>query len=328
MTQPTQCRLQARRRFLPCAGAVALALAILSTPGLATANPPHDASKHFQRGVALFNEADYRGALVEFKRAYAIAPNALALYNVGQTQFQLQDYAAALTTFRAYIAEASPSNPQHAEALRNVEVLKARVGTIAITTVPPGADIVVDNRPVGKTPIEQPVLVSIGHRKVTATMAGRPSVSRDVDVAADDSVSVTLELPASSEPPAAMTVRVPQDVSPSASNGSTLRVVGWVSTGVLAAGAITFGVLANQESSALSKEKGAFPASSTTLNHDANLTTAYSIVADSLTAAALVIGGITLFSTLTSGPSTPSRGSAGSLRVGIGPASLRVDGTF
>ncbi|HEX7603304.1 MAG TPA: hypothetical protein VF316_16915, partial [Polyangiaceae bacterium] len=54
-----------------------------------------EAGQHFQRAVSLYNETDYNGALVEFKRAYATAPNVNVLYNIGQSQFQLQRYAQA-----------------------------------------------------------------------------------------------------------------------------------------------------------------------------------------------------------------------------------------
>src|SRR5205823_3457182 len=49
-----------------------------------------EASRHFQRGVDLDNEGDYRGALVEFKKAYALLPRASVLYDIGQTEYQLQ----------------------------------------------------------------------------------------------------------------------------------------------------------------------------------------------------------------------------------------------
>jgi hypothetical protein len=36
------------------------------------ASPVKEATKHSRRGVALYDEADYRGALTDFKRAYEI----------------------------------------------------------------------------------------------------------------------------------------------------------------------------------------------------------------------------------------------------------------
>jgi tetratricopeptide (TPR) repeat protein len=297
-------------------------------------SPTREAAKHFQRGVALYGEADYHAALVEFKRAYALAPNAAVLYNVGETAYQLQDYAGALTTFRRYLAEAGPTESHRTEVEANVEVLRTRVGHVTITTVPAGADIMIDDQSVGKTPFDQALLVSVGHRKVIAAVAGRPVVTRYFDVAAEDNVFLTLPLPGGAEASTAAgqspQSTLPSDVPPaSRGGGSPVRVVGWIATGALAGGAVTFGLLANKEATDLKNARNTFPTTTATLNHDANLTMTYSIIADSLTAAAVLVGGITLFSTLSSSSSrTPARGSAGETRVMLGPASARVQLTF
>ena len=65
-----------------------------------------EADRHFQEGVVLYTEGDYHGALIEFTRAYTLAPNGVVLFNVGETQYQLRDYAAALETFQQYLIEA------------------------------------------------------------------------------------------------------------------------------------------------------------------------------------------------------------------------------
>jgi hypothetical protein len=289
----------------------------------------HEAGKHFQRGVGLYGEADYRSALVEFKRAYALAPNAAVLYNVGETEFQLQDYAGALTTFRHYLAEASPGEPHRGEVENNVEVLRSRVGHISVTTVPSGADITVDEQPAGRTPLEESILVGIGHRKIVAAMPGRQPVTRYVDVAADDNASVTLPLGAPEGGGAA--TGVAKDTTAPSKAGPTLRIVGWVSTGILAGGAVAFGLLAEKAGNDLRDARNTFPTTGATLTHDASVTTTYSILADSLSAAAIVLGGITLYSTLSassSPSSSPVRGSTGGTRVVLGPGSARVEVKF
>jgi tetratricopeptide (TPR) repeat protein len=293
-----------------------------------------DAAKHFQRAVALYGEADYRAALVEFKRAYALVPNAAVLYNVGETEYQLQDYAGALTTFKRYLSEASPTEAHRSEVEGNVEVLRSRVGHLTIQTVPSGADVSIDDQPIGKTPLAEAALVSIGHRKVLATTAGRPPVSRYVDVAAEDNVTVTLTLPPPAETLASTATGPAQTASPSvraASHdglGPTLRALGWIATGAFAAGAVTFGILATKESNDLKSARATFPTTAATLNHDASLTTAYAVVTDALGAAAIVVGGITLYSTLSaSNANTPKRG-AGDIRVMLGPSSARLEGRF
>jgi hypothetical protein len=290
----------------------------------------HEAAKHFQRGVTLYGEADYRGALVEFKRAAGFVPNPAVLYNIGETEYQLQEYASALTTFERYLAESAASDPHRAEVETNVQALKSRVGRVTITTSPPGADITIDEQPIGKAPLDKPVLVSIGRRKIIATLSGRPPATKFVDVAAEDVVAVTLALPAALGATAPTAAEIapapPQPHPPAESRGSAWRTAGWIATGAFAAAAGTFGVLALNQSSDLKTERGAYPTNAATLDHAANLTTRYSVLADSFAAAAVVVGGITLFSTLSSGGTTEP--SASAARVSVGFASLRVEAAF
>jgi tetratricopeptide (TPR) repeat protein len=283
-----------------------------------------EASKHFQRGVTLYSEADYHGALVEFQRAYALMPNLIVLYNVGETQYQLRDYGGALQTFERYLSEAGPSDPHRAQVESNVKVLRSRVGQLTIVTVPLGAEVTVDDRPIGKTPFDRPITVGVGHLKVSAASPGRPAVTRYVDVAADDSVSMTLDL----SPPVAAKVAAlppatgPDEVPRSRSYGRQWRTAGWIATGALAAGAIGFGVLAYRESKDLEDARDRYPTTASTLTQKANRTRTLSIVADSLTAAVLVVGGVTLYSTLTAGKEETST------RVMVGLGGLYLDGTF
>jgi tetratricopeptide (TPR) repeat protein len=320
-----------RRPIIVILGA-ALALVPTSRASADDGASTHDAAKHFSRAVALYGEADYRAALVEFKRAYAIAPNTAVLYNIGEAEYQLQDYASALVTFEHYLAEAPPNEAHHAEVESNVDILRARVGHISVTTIPGAADVFVDDQPAGRTPIDKPVLVSIGHRKITASLPGRPPITRYVDVAADDNVVVTLQLPqpqdASSSSQPLPSFSHSADPPPHPHSNATLHAVEWIGAGALAAGALTFGALAIHSSDQLKDDRASFPTTATTLNHDASLTTTYSIVADSLGGAALVLGGIALVSTLTSpSPQTTGATQPGT-RVMLGPGSARLEVTF
>ena len=274
------------------------AFLVTSAAGADDTTSSRQAFKHFQHAVSLYGEADYRAALVEFKRAYTLAPNPSVLYNVGETQYELQDYAGALTTFEHFLAEAAAGDAHRPEVEGDLEVLRARVGHIIVVTVPAGADVTVDDQPVGKTPLERSLLVSIGHRKVVAAIGGRAPITRYVDVAADDNLSVAIQLPDAPEAgPGPELSSNPVDSAHASRSGRTLRIVGWTAAGALAAGAITFGILAIQESQDLRSARDAFPTTSQTLDHDSQLTMTYSILADSLAAAAVVVGSITLFST-------------------------------
>ena len=104
---------------------------------------------------------------------------------------------------------------------------------------------------------------------------------------------------------------------------AALRIAGWVATGVLAGGAVTFGLLARNESKDLQNaRRNWYPATPDAIDHLANRTKRLSIVADSLTAAALVVGGITLYATVNTHPE------ARAARVTVGLGSLRLDARF
>jgi hypothetical protein len=299
-----------------------------------------EAGKHFQRGVTLYSETDYRGALVEFRRAYELSPNGAVLYNIGETEYQLRDYASALTTFERYLREAAAGDGHRVEVEANVRELRTRVGRLTITTVPRGADVAIDDRALGNG-FENPVVVGVGHLKVTATMPGRAPVTQYIDVAAEDDVSVLLQLTVAgagaiaskgAEPvaPGATLTNVPSTES---STRSSLRLAGWITTGVLAVGAGVFGVLAIRESSDLKKARDAanddgtatqdyVAAKTSELSRLSDRTRNYSILADSLGAAAVVVGVVTLVSGFGSSREN------GAPQVSVGYRTMNLQVTF
>src|SRR3954464_91421 len=131
--------------------ALALCLFVLGAATRALAdNPSREAGAHFQRGVELYNDGDFRGALVEFKRAYQIWPRANVLYDIGQTEYQLLDYASSLRTMERYLAETGPNAVHRQEVENTVEVLRGRVGRIALTTdAGDPCDVTIDDQAAG-----------------------------------------------------------------------------------------------------------------------------------------------------------------------------------
>jgi hypothetical protein len=290
-----------------------------------------EAGKHFDHGVVLYGEADYPAALAEFKRAYTLAPNSAVLFNIGEAEFQLQDYAGALASFTRYLVEAPQGAAHRADVENDIEILRTRVGHLTIVTVPPGADVSVDEQPAGKTPLEDRVLVSVGHRKVTATFTGSPAVTRYIDVAADDDISVTLQAsvaPAPAPATLAAPLQAPRAALTPEEPRSTvsLPAIGWITTGVLAAGAVSTGIVAWRDSVDLRNARDSFPVSAATLQQDSDRTRTFSIVADSLSAAAVVVGSITLASTIFSHRRPHTTETA--WRLQLAPAAVRFALTF
>ncbi len=292
------------------------------SPSLAAEEPAaglREADRHFERGVALYTDTDYRAALVEFTRAYTLAPNAVVLFNIGETQYQLRDYAAALATFEQYLAE-GPEDSHRALAARSIKELRGRVGELRVVTIPPGATISFNDRVVGQSPLEKPVIVGIGHVDVRAVLPGRPPIQRPIEIAAEDDVLATMEIPPEPMHRAESTpgTRLDDRSSDRSAGRPAGRTVGWVATGILVGGAVAFGVLALNASNDLRHARGEYPTASDRLDQLADRTKTLSLVADSFTAAALVVGGITLYATLDAN----RQERATRLAVGLGTVSL------
>lgn len=124
-----------------------------------------EAGNHFERGATLYKEADYRGALAEFRRALELAPNPTVRFNVGQALYQLRDYPNALSTFETYLSEAPADAPNRSEAEGAVSQLRTRVGTLKLNG-PAGGEVLLEDESLGHLPLA-PVRVSVGSHKVT-----------------------------------------------------------------------------------------------------------------------------------------------------------------
>ena len=86
------------------------AIAQTETPPAEDAPPVDEvlaeqARAHFLRGVELYAETDYEGALIEFNRAHEILPRYQVLFNIGAVRLQLQEYVGALDALSDYLAQ-------------------------------------------------------------------------------------------------------------------------------------------------------------------------------------------------------------------------------
>lgn len=310
--------------------AVLLAAALLcpltvTTAALAQDAPAQqDAGAHFGRGVQLYNEADYRAALVEFKRAYEIAPNVAVLYNIGQTYYQLQNYAEALKQFERFLAEGGTAHRSEVE--QTVSVLRTRVGKIDVTTPSPGWTLTVDDEPAGTTPLASPLAVSVGRRKIIATKTGEQPIVKWVEVAAGDTLPVALTAAPAVAPVAPPPSTTPPPPPPEKKSGNGLIIAGWIGTGALFAGTVITGILATSEAGKLSDAKKQVPGNQSDIDSKASSTKTLALVTDILGASTIILGGVTLYFTLTH---SSSKGEAApTTRIGVGPSRFVLEGSF
>lgn len=324
-----------RRSPLAFAAAALLSLSPLvagaEAPAPATAaGAASGANAHFKRGIELYGEGDFNAALIEFRRAYELDPRYQALYNIGETYFQLQDYASALKTLDKYLKDGGDQVPadRREEVQRDIEKLRSRVATIAVASRTPGVDIAVDDVPMGRTPLAGPLTVSAGRRKITASRPGKPPVTQIVEVAGGDSKSIALDIAG--------------DAPGEAEKPRSVPVAPWVVTGVLAAGAVVTGVMAVGASSSLKDELAKMPGDAGAISSAHGKAFALGVTTDVLAGAAIVMAGVSIYFTAAAQPSKKAEkpaaalrvlgpaevAPAGSLRLTAGPRSLLLQGSF
>lgn len=318
-------------RALTLVLASALVAPLLAMPHAAEAQQGSDeASQRFRAGVAFYKSKDYPAALVEFKRAYELAPNYRVLYNLGQTSQQLNFYADALTAFQQYLAEGG----KEIDASRRVSVesaiveLKTKVGSITIETNAEGAEISIDDLPAGHAPLAKPVIVNAGRRKFSATAAGYLPVTRVIEVAGSDSTTIKLELTkiAKDAPPPD-----PEDPKPKPPPEREIPAAAWAMLGVTGAAGVATGVMGGLALSArgeLDDALGTLPGNKTTIEDAQKKTQTFAITTDVLIGVTVAAAATTvILFAVDFGPAEPEA-AAPTTSLHVTPGGLTWSGSF
>lgn len=179
---------------------LALSLALLhgASRAFAQADPKAAAREHFKKGVAAFEDKRFGEASEEFDAAYKLSPAFVVLYNIGQVNVALGRSVEAVEAFDQYLKQGastvSASRKQEVQA--EIEKQMARIGTVTIETSPAGAEIRLDGKLIGKSPLARPLRVNVGRHTVEAILAGHTTQFRDVDVAGRAALAIALTLDA------------------------------------------------------------------------------------------------------------------------------------
>jgi hypothetical protein len=183
------------------------ALAALLTGGVAVAQPqgrpidvraqlPETARHAWDAAKQLAGASDYKGALVEFQRAYELSHDPRVLYNVGVTEKLLTHYARAVDAWERELKEgaAELTGPEVQEIRASIAIVQQFVTIIDVLANEPGATLYIDDIAVGKTPFPGPVRIDVGKRTVKLTKEGFIDSTQTVDVASGQRMPVTIKL--------------------------------------------------------------------------------------------------------------------------------------
>ena len=247
---------------------VLLTILAQASPWPADPQAKAQAQELLSQGSKLYHQGDLAGALEKFEAAYVAFPSPKLMFNIGQANRDLGRPVEAVEAFQRFLAEAADVSPETmAEARNSVAELRGRLGRIRIDCDTAGAQIAVDGKSVGVAPLPDLVWATPGRHQVTAKHVRAAPAIEDVDVAVGSVNTVTMRLlPLAASvalaPKVAAEVNLQAAPSPSsASEGWWLgRKWTWIAAGstvVLAAGAITAGVLMQDKFDSLRGSCGA-----------------------------------------------------------------------
>lgn len=288
-----------------------------------------EAEQHFRRGIKLFDDGDFKLALVEFERSYDLAPNFRVLYNIGEVQFQLNRYAPALRTLSRYLEVGGDRilPNRRAEVQRDLDSLKIRTAKLRVTVDVEGAEILVDGERIGRSPLADSELVDAGPHRIVVQKTGFVASNESITLAGADEKALDIRL-----------VKVPERddrrvIEVHEAPGLGPIWIGWGLT--VALGIATVGTtIAWQNADGKLTDLKSSQSSSTERESQARTTDTLRTVTFVVGGATLLSAGVSLWLTLRHGsPPAPAAASAAktsalSPRVGVGPGSLLFDTSF
>ena len=211
----------ARARTIAWAAAVALTLVAArgarAQTHAARAKPlaqslPADAKRDYDAGKLLFEDGDFGTALLKYQAAYDSTRDARLLWDVAVCEKSLRHYARALAALTRYLAEGAEvltvADRRDSQDLSKAITPFTSAQTLHVAQ--DGAEVWIDERGVGASPLPGPLVLDIGTRRVRVRKDGFRVWDRQVPVggSAPTTVEVTLEKEAGH-----LELRLPEDAT-------------------------------------------------------------------------------------------------------------------
>ena len=155
-----------------------------------------DARSDYAAGKLLFLDGDFASALIKFKSAYASSADARLLWNMAACEKNLRHYARTDRLVREYLEQGGAllTESDRAEAKALLDTIFTLTTKLTLEVSAPGADIELDDEHIGTSPLDKPLVVDIGTRKLVVKKAGFKEVTRSIEVGASREMRLEVKL--------------------------------------------------------------------------------------------------------------------------------------
>jgi hypothetical protein len=153
------------------------------------------AKADFEAAKLLANDGDYVGALIKFQSAYDGSKDARVLWNLAFCQKNLRHYSKVVITLKRYLDEGSAllSAADKKDAQDLIAMIEPFTTRATLRVSEDGAQVSVDDEPVGTSPLGSVQILDIGERKIRATKDGFRPYERTLVVGGG--AELTLDVP-------------------------------------------------------------------------------------------------------------------------------------
>ncbi len=164
----------------PAGAPAATGVTSATTPPAASGSLPlgdtltGEAKASYEAGKVLYGDGDYAGAVLKFQHAYELSKDVRLLWNVLVAEKNLRRYARVEALLRTYLGTGGSAlgDADRAEAQALLEAIAPFIASVTLLVSQPDALVFVDETEVGRTPLEAPLRVDMGPRKLRVTKAG------------------------------------------------------------------------------------------------------------------------------------------------------------
>lgn len=171
---------------------------VATQPALAQPDTRAESDAAFRRGLELYEEQRDDAALAEFANAWRLSPRPEIAYNIGRVHDRLGHPVESIDWYERFLATAEATTRTmrrlRDQVTRDLERLRARVGTVVVTVNVEEAIVSVGDADVGRTPLAAPLRIGAGRVTIGARAPGYEDQRVEVEVAGGREIPLTFEL--------------------------------------------------------------------------------------------------------------------------------------
>lgn len=127
--------------------------------------------------------AQFEAALTDYQAAYDAYPDPQIYFPIAQAEQRLGRFVEALQHYQGLLADSKALSPQlRAQVQARLDEVRKNLAALVLDIEPPGADVLIDGKPAGRSPVTQPIFIEPGQHTYEISRSGYRAEEGKVDL--------------------------------------------------------------------------------------------------------------------------------------------------